>query len=1249
MAKTIEEISDILNDMQQESDKNVQNINKLLASINHHLEFMESDTESDDLIKVYLSELKKILEEKHAFITGEFSQIQKSLNTLGEEQKKLVKSDQIDNAFAVFSNNLQIIHQQFISQNNIISQLSEEFGAFKNDTSTKNEILTSIETFKKDAEISQAETEKNLFDLNNSVQNVIKNLIVMDPTAQNDIVKRELENIYLTTTSILSAVHENDSKTENLMNISGQFATKENLSTAKNEISNFIIDSSNRINGILESVSQKIDDAAAASNNSQILYEFENVKQLLNSQKEEFINNNNSEKIIAIENIVSELSNNINAIFNEDLQNNNEQITQIIKENFNEVATKIEQLPHKNDFSDLYSSISELAKVLDTIKASLSTTNEYTNGLIQEKLEHFTEIFNSITSRDDFTNFRHDLAEFIQQIINNSNSLNENLNIQRGVLENLINEIQNTQISQNISDLTSIINQIRENAQSNRDVITENIKALENNVISNITENINNDKIQGIHNNIDALRNTFLSTQDSNVQNITGNISSIKDIIAQGLETRDEKLTSLQNNINSNLTSKINSSADLINNNINILKESLMNSSNEETIREKLIAIRDIITSQTDNQNEKITNLQNRIDEFIKAGERISTEAEIKIGNSVSELADLKSELTAISTNFNNWNYNREENDNKIAGFISNEFFELRNLIDNFQNAIQTGILQNLNKYSENIDIKINNLVSNINNLQNDINVSESENTASIQNELIKEIKDKITAVKQELNLVNTDIIDVINSRSEAFMLEIEPIKATLDSILTIKDDIKNIFESKDDNSQQELISAIEEVREAIKNTALNNDEIKNMINVALNNDELKWSIDEFKNNVFAKIDEEKSSISDLLNNINNKIDNLNSSDDGEIDANIEDIKKIISSQEEILKSVNADNTVIIENKLKELVEKLDNISDNAPDLSSFKNEIIEAVVNVFEQISFIEESEEIKDFVEVKTDEINQNIIEVKKQLNQFVNGEDDYSYTLQDVESDIARLRLVLNDLSNTSSKEEISDISDNIHRIVTSVEDLKTSLTQEQVSELKSDFEKLNEDILSISSRTNKLLLTSDESYNALNNGLNDFTNVITELEERINYLDNKEITERIENKLNNTYDIVAESANSDKVMRQVLMYMGEWIDTTSENIQSLCENTDSQNRKSEDIYNVLETIQESLPEQKNILNTITLHFEEQQERLDRVELKLEKIMNAIDNIDDSKLENKIDKIDKQIKKLNTTIEKLATYVD
>ena len=44
-----------------------------------------------------------------------------------------------------------------------------------------------------------------------------------------------------------------------------------------------------------------------------------------------------------------------------------------------------------------------------------------------------------------------------------------------------------------------------------------------------------------------------------------------------------------------------------------------------------------------------------------------------------------------------------------------------------------------------------------------------------------------------------------------------------------------------------------------------------------------------------------------------------------------------------------------------------------------------------------------------------------------------------------------------------------------------------------------------------------------------------------------------------------------------------------------------------------------------------------------------VSIEKILSAVEDIDDSKVTRKIDKIDKQISKLSINIEKLASYVD
>ena len=302
------------------------------------------------------------------------------------------------------------------------------------------------------------------------------------------------------------------------------------------------------------------------------------------------------------------------------------------------------------------------------------------------------------------------------------------------------------------------------------------------------------------------------------------------------------------------------------------------------------------------------------------------------------------------------------------------------------------------------------------------------------------------------------------------------------------------------------------------------------------------------------------------------------------------------------------------------------------------------ALVSLFEQISFVEETEEIKDFVEEKTDEIKQNLIQVQTQLHQIASSNDDfdYSYTLQDVESDIAKLRLALNQIS---AGADFEGLSEGIKKIVNSVDGLESSLTHEQIVDLKSDIEKLNDDILSISSRTNKLLLTSDESYKALNDGLNNFSSLVYRLEDRINELDKTQISDRLERKLDSVHSMAVASANADKVFHQVMMYLGEWIDSTTENISSITDKTSEISIIKENI-NELKNI---IPEKSQLLDELQSRFVKQEERIDNLEMKLDKILSTLEEKDDMVLNRKVDKIEKMLSRLGTNIEKLTSYVD
>jgi hypothetical protein len=499
-----------------------------------------------------------------------------------------------------------------------------------------------------------------------------------------------------------------------------------------------------------------------------------------------------------------------------------------------------------------------------------------------------------------------------------------------------------------------------------------------------------------------------------------------------------------------------------------------------------------------------------------------------------------------------------------------------------------------------------------------DINLGETEQKL---NQLLEQansspcfdaIEEKISQIAQEVSLVNTDLAQVLEGKYKKLYEEFEP----------LKNDIRNFFDSGCNGIITELKSLLmsgftEDIIDEMKvqvNNVLNNSpmsigpvmevvgEINTKLDVMAISDETYFT--EINDQLCTLLSNEHE-LSEVLRVVHGKIDLLMLNEEDDLAPQINEIKKLISEQRKILSSV------MSKEKITEIEQRLDNVG-SPNELHNVKESILGSIAAVFEQISFVEESEDIKDFVEEKTGEINQSLAHVTDQLKKLVT--EDYSYTLQDVESDIAKLKMLLQQGSIESLPEDMS-------RIAQSIENLSSSLTQEQVCVLKDSFEKVNDDIMSISARTNKILINSDESGKILSNTLKQFDNVISNLESRIK----NTLNERIEQKLERLNMMALEKARHDKVVHQVLSYLGEWVDNISDKLNEISKPRQavSQEFDIEELY------------------------EKQQNRMDRLEKKLEQVLSMLE--DDSVATRKLDKIERQVSKLSADVEKLAAYVD
>lgn len=526
---------------------------------------------------------------------------------------------------------------------------------------------------------------------------------------------------------------------------------------------------------------------------------------------------------------------------------------------------------------------------------------------------------------------------------------------------------------------------------------------------------------------------------------------------------------------------------------------------------------------------------------------------------------------------------------------------------------------------------------------------------ASDNYDLIEDVRDEILDALQNIQPKsdNSEIKDLINSLDAKIdiladtdsTIQLSDLRVAIDSI---EDKIDALALAGEDSAE---IDDIKTTLKTIENeiNKLNSEqavqgseysEIFDTIKDSLDVIEYKIESGETEENI-KKLSETDAKITSMLELLNHKIDIISSSEDSLNAAeDIEDVKQLILAQTDYIERFERNSkTDAVKKCLKELTEEVNYLSSNSNTnskqvqkaMKDMKESIMAAVVTIFEQVSFVEETEDIKDFVEEKTDVINQNLVEVTKQLKQITSSTEDtdYNYSMQDIESDLAKLRLALNELQNNSiesQSSELSNISDTLYKITSSVEELQNSMTQDDIKDLKYD----------------------------INNGLEGI---------------GKNLTNQISRKVDKVTKLLEKSSDSDKVMRQALIYMGEWIDSTSESMNKISTNSD----EIVDVKSAIEDLKSSMPEHKEILTsleekfdeqqerlsyfekqisklgTLEDRFDEQQERIDRLEMTIEKVLSAVEDIDDSRVTRKIDKIDKQLAKLSTNIEKLASYVD
>ena len=1239
LMSSLNTVSDTIVSSRNDISHEIQNINtSILESIGNI--FQNTDNTPNDL------------DEKLDAVTASFKeQLQSVDESISAHTANL--NSVSENVNTSIQNGINTLSEELKTNSDAIGEKLDDV------TSAINTQLTSVnDTLNTATETLTTKVENMTGDLLEQLQNANEKIVV-DTTDINAAIsdmnltmKDSLENINTVLSTNVTGISE---KTENIESV-----LREQLGA----VNSALADNIEHINSLLGDVNSTV-ESKLGEINSDVKLNVDSIKECFDSALSalDMVRTDIVDNIAENNDSLSELVNNtikeikaLNTGNDDDMQekftNLREHILAVILE-LQSRQEEIISIAKRSDERNLLALDDITATVKNVENTLQANTNEYKElfeekmadlkndvGLIKELLsaegEDFNEkIFNKLFSVEALINEVSDkyeeklthLSGSITTYINNVEKNNEDAEIKLGNSVSEISEIRN--------DLQRIADDLN-TVENNQDVkfyeLTENINSKIEEITANIAgmRDIVQDGVKG-----DVKQN--LAELDVKFEQLFSGLNKIKELTPDSLEQSilelEEKLGAVKqeiNLVNTDILDAIDTKSTMIIEGFAPVREAvsqILDFDFNKIITEVKTQVELSYLNLTSDLNSSLTMSQEALTKLEHVFKDVAQKI-IAIDNQMTDFSRNNLEILNITieninkvaeknldetTNLSlQWKAGIEAIEEKIAAASEQYDLSLKNYMDNFKEELQKNIDTNFENIKSFVSV-----IANEDDALHSIDILKTElsNRMEILTDTFREEFAKSSGQAASIQQFSTDLKSYIDKILVNFAKHIETaVTASL-------------------NANADKAAQVEQIEEVVSKwtSNLNSDIIKEFDAISDKLSDLQTTI-----NLNDTQDVTKN-IQETLEALHEKVDVLAMSDDSgdDIIYEIEEIKNILTKVSGKSEEFNE--------LLKEINKIEESSSKNANDI---KESVMSAIIAVFDQISFVEESEDIKDFVEEKTDEINQNLKEVRNQLQQIWTGDSqEYSYTLQDVESDIAKLRMVLNEMSQSSSSDDVLEILDNIHKIAGSIDGLQASLTTDQIYDLKNDVERLNEDIVSISTRTNKLLLTSDESYKALNNGLDEFSKVILKLEERINILDNTKNSERIEKKLDNVNTMVATIANSSKVMNQVMMYLGEWIDTTSENIGAISEKT----AEIDEIKEIITDLRDTIPSKSAILNELENRFEEQQQRLDRLEMKFDRVLALLEDRDDARLNKKFERMEKQMTKLSMNIEKLASYVD
>lgn len=1036
-----------INEIKSEMENSLNSINEHLHSVANKLyETPENEINVDALLNNVNESIRHIetsISDSTAALNSAFERLSnilnENINSASDKFKDAmeVQSLNIENAIGVINNGINFLEGKIennkddISTEEIkdginllkesINSLEIKFEAIDNEklneikeqielvgeitkTISSGRLEESIEILKQDILSNNFENIKSVKEgINESYNNIASNISSLKISMQDSSKQEALQQSFISVfdefeirlTEKISALEALIEEVSQSNDEKLQAHLIENIDNIKKEVKNSITEVIEQTNNSQYALLSGI--IKTSLNEAQI-----EIGNLLKQEMEEFSNSLDEKSEVSKKELVTRFAQIISARDNSEARIN---LIKTLTENISEILDNTGYIKSNIENKEI---ISDIKEDIRTLSDNLSNDFEETKQKIQNGFMDFSNLQ------------KENNGDVIQAVSGLEQKILEKLSLEQETIRAFLDSIESKMIaaSNNVDPavIDIVNNAVKTNLEESKNALAsiilndtvkeEKLEEIKNSIIDSLTSS-QNEKATELQGKIDDIVNLHIGE----------NISSVKETIEQN---SNEKLNAIINNIETNSNAillKLNEyyqaakNSDTAKDEFDSLKADIQNKL--DNLAEFLMSK---VEAETENKTEKLTGAVNsKIDEMseetrlsVESFENKIDEAVYIIQSKINELSEASSNNAAFGQDISNeiTDCIKNEIDN-LKDLISSAFETDKNKLDDINETVQNKIndisnevaslisskddaAYKLNELNETLDSKVNEITNAVSSILSDANMTKAR---------MDEIKDSVQIKTDEFSNTLSSALDNTNGRLDELN---KTFKNHIDGILNTSADGNNEIKSKIEEIKTELNTGANRILEQLR------EEIA----------EVKSSID----NQIAKTEHDSDSLVSFGTMLEQKIQNKISA----IEVLMDDsISKIDSKTSEIINTSGNEYKKSMDEKIDSAIEQLKSdfeskmldvqkmIDDKVYDIMTRNNEILKDELKLRADSTIKDITKDFRDKIQkiesvlVKTDD----------------DDENEETYTLSDIESDIAKIRLSLEKYNKLSNFKEFA----------------------------------------------------------------------------------------------------------------------------------------------------------------------------------------------------------------------------------